>query len=122
MAVAYARLKKTLGITSGDIYVYDVVQQLAIVETPVLDALAIDTIEMGRGFMRGNDGWKDWILPDGTPCKIPEYIQVEKRGDDWVLLADDGRALGVQRKGCLYFEQCHFPMADRDFENDPFDG
>ena len=35
-AMAYARLKDELGITSGDIYVYDVVQQLAIVEEEVL--------------------------------------------------------------------------------------
>ena len=49
MAIAYARLKEHLGITSGDIYVYDVIQQLAIVEPPVLDEFGIDTVEMGRG-------------------------------------------------------------------------
>ena len=49
MAIAYAKLKQALGITSGDIYVYDIVQQLAIVEQEVLDALGVDVIEMGRG-------------------------------------------------------------------------
>ena len=44
-AIAYARLKKVLGIQSGDIYVYDMVQQLAIVEPPVLDRFGIDAIE-----------------------------------------------------------------------------
>ena len=34
-ATAYARLKKALGITAGDIFVYDMIQQLAIVEQPV---------------------------------------------------------------------------------------
>ena len=38
-AIAYARLKQALGIDSGDIYVYDMIQQLAIVEPEVLDAL-----------------------------------------------------------------------------------
>ncbi|MCX6866631.1 MAG: methyltransferase, partial [Verrucomicrobia bacterium] len=47
-AIAYARLKKHLGIHSGDIYVYDMVQQLAIVETPVLDAVGADVVELGR--------------------------------------------------------------------------
>ena len=36
-AIAYAKLKKALGIDSGDIYVYDTIQQLAIVEDEVLD-------------------------------------------------------------------------------------
>jgi uroporphyrinogen decarboxylase len=121
MAVAYARLKKALGIATGDIYVYDMVQQLAIVEPPVLDALGIDTVEMGRGFLQDPADWKEWVLPDGTPCKIPKYIQVEKREDTWVLLAEDGRELGIQKPGCLYFEQTHFPMVDRDFENDSFE-
>ena len=50
-AVAYAALKQALGITSGDIYVYDMVQQLAIVEEPVLEAFNVDVVEMGRGFL-----------------------------------------------------------------------
>jgi hypothetical protein len=34
-AIAYRRLKEHLGIESGDIYVYDVVQQLAVIEPEV---------------------------------------------------------------------------------------
>ena len=43
MAIAYARLKEDLGIASGGVYVYDVIQQLAVVEPAVLDELGIDT-------------------------------------------------------------------------------
>lgn len=120
MAIAYAKLKKALGVTSGGIYVYDMVQQLAIIEPPVLDALGVDVIELGRGFMLDEKDWKDWALPDGTPCRIPAYINVEKRGDDWFLFSDDGVALGIQKKGCLYFEQIHFPLIGREMENDDF--
>ena len=74
-ASLYPSLKKALGISSGDTYVYDIVQQLAIVEEPVLDALGVDTIELGRGFLLEDSSWKDWTLPDGTPCKIPGYHQ-----------------------------------------------
>ena len=49
-AIAYARLKKKLEINTGDIFVYDMLQQLAIIEQPVLDRFGVDTIEMGRGF------------------------------------------------------------------------
>ena len=57
-AILYAKLKKALGITSGDIYVYDMIQQLAIVEPLVLDAVGADVVEMGRGFMLDDKEWK----------------------------------------------------------------
>lgn len=63
-AIAYARLKAELGIKSGDIYVYDMLQQLAIVEEPVLDRFGVDTIEMGRGFCLDDADWQDWVLPE----------------------------------------------------------
>ncbi len=119
-AIAYDRLKKAMGISTGDIYVYDMIQQLAIVEQPVLDLFQVDTIELGRAYMRDASDWKDWELPDGTPCKIPAMIHVEKKEDDWYLLSESGLPYGVQKKGCLYFEQTLYPMEHRDFENDAF--
>jgi len=112
-AIAYAKLKKAMGITSGDIYVYDMVQQLAIIEPEVLDAVGSDVVELGRGFMLGDSDWKDWVLPDGTPCKIPSYINIEKRGSDSYLLSDDGVDLAIQKDDCLYFEQIHWPWFER---------
>lgn len=120
-AIAYAKLKKALGITDGDIYVYDMLQQLAIVETEVLDALAVDTVELGRAFMTEKMDWQDWVLPDGTPCKIPAYINAEKRADDWYLVSDAGRDLAIQKKGCFYFEQIYWPWQDRNPEKQDFD-
>jgi uroporphyrinogen decarboxylase len=111
MAIAYRKLKKHLGIESGDIYVYDFVQQLAIVEPPVLDRFGVDTIELGRGFARSESDWRDWVLPDGSPCKIPAFIKPVKVGSDWHIRHEDGTLIAVQREGCLYFEQTHFPLA-----------
>ena len=119
-AIAYAKLKRALGITKGDVYVYDMVQQLAIIEPEVLDALGVDVIEMGRGFMLEDKDWKPWVLPDGTECKIPAFINVEMRGRDSFLLSDDGVDLGVQKHGCPYFEQIHWPWADRNIEEQDF--
>ena len=111
-AIAYAKLKKALGISSGDIYVYDMLQQLAVVEPEVLDAVGADVVELGRGFMLGDTDWKDWTLPDGTPCKIPRFIRIEKRGNDSYLLSGDGVDLAIQKEGCLYFEQIHWPWLE----------
>ena len=119
-ATTYAKLKRALGISSGDIYVYDMVQQLAIVEPEVLDAVGADVVELGRAFMLDDADWREWSLPDGTACKIPGFINVQKRGEDSYLLSDDGVELAVQKQGCLYFEQVHWPWADRDPDEQDF--
>jgi uroporphyrinogen decarboxylase len=119
-AIAYAKLKKELNIDSGDIYVYDMIQQLAIIEPPVLEVLGVDAIELGRGFLLQAEDWKDWVLPDGTPCKIPFYVEIFKEGEDWFLLDEKGNRSAVQKKGCLYFEQLFYPLAERGIENDDF--
>jgi uroporphyrinogen decarboxylase len=119
-AMAYARLKKALGITTGDVYVYDMMQQLAIIEDPVLDALEVDTIELGRAFYLQQNDWKEWALPDGTPCQIPAAANIEKRSEDWYLLAPDGTPVGVQKPGCDFFEQIYYPLQESDFEHSDF--
>jgi len=114
MAIAYNKLKQYLGIETGDIYVYDFVQQLAIVEPEVLDRFGVDTIELGRGFALRPEAWRDWELPDGTPCKIPAFICPVKVDDDWHVYHEDGTLIAIQKEGCLYFEQTCFPLADSD--------
>jgi len=114
MAIAYNKLKQHLGIETGDIYVYDFVQQLAIIEPEVLDCFGVDTVELGRGFALKPEDWHDWVLPDGTLCKIPAFIHPVKVGNDWHVYHDDGTLLTIQREGCLYFEQMHFPLAGSD--------
>jgi len=119
-AIAYAKLRKDLGLAVRPIRVYDMVQQLAIVDEDVLDLFGVDTIEMGRGFLTEDKDWKPWVLPDGTKCEIPYYINVEKHGESWLLLNDDGMELGIQKKGMLYFEQTHFPLMERGIADDDF--
>lgn len=119
-AIAYPKLREHLGLSPKPVRVYDVIQQLAIVDEDVLELFGVDTIELGRGFLLEENDWKDWELPDGTACKIPYYVNIEKRAGDWYLLADDGRELGIQKKGCLYFEQTLFPLMERDIESDDF--
>ncbi len=120
-AIAYHRLRKHLGLKEKPIRVYDMVQQLAIVDEDVLDLFGVDCIEMGRGFLLEDSDWKPWILPDGTPCEIPHYIHVEQKGEHWVLLDQEGTEVGILKKGSLYFEQSHFPLMERGIENDDFE-
>ncbi len=118
MAIAYGKLKQHLGIETGDIYVYDFVQQLAIIESEVLDRFGVDTIELGRGFALQPEDWHDWVLPDGQPCKIPAFIHPVRVGNDWHIYHEDENGdsilIAIQKEGCLYFEQTCFPLAESD--------
>ena len=119
-AIAYARLRRHLGLEEKPIRVYDMVQQLAIVDDDVLELFGVDVVEMGRGFLAEDSQWKDWVLPDGTPCRVPYYINLEKQGEDWVLLTDADLELGRQKKGVLYFEQTTWPLMERGIADDDF--
>ena len=120
-AIAYQHLRKHLGLPEKPIRVYDMVQQLAIVDEDVLDLFGVDCIEMGRGFLLEDSDWKPWVLPDGTPCEIPGYIQLEPQGEHWLLMDAEGNDVGILKKGSLYFEQTRFPLMERGIENDHFE-
>ena len=113
MVQAYKRLRKLLGLPPGELYIYDFIQQLALVEDDVLDIVGGDTVELGHDFNKKADYWKDWELPDGTPCKIPSFIEVEKTSDGNVVRGDEEQVICIQKKDCLYYEQICFPL----FEN-----
>lgn len=117
---AYRRLREYLGLPQSPLYIYDVIQQLAIVEDDVLDLLGIDVFQLGCEYSRRPDYWQDWELHDGTRCKIPKHIPIHiNPNGDYEIYSPKGTLLGVQKKGCLYFEQCYFPFADS--ERDRFD-
>jgi len=112
MALAYRRLREHLGLPRRPVRVYDVVQQLAIVDEDVLERFDVDTVELGRGFCREESWWKPWRLPDGSDCLIPAWFDVRPRGGDGYLHGPGGRPIAVQKAGCLYFEQIHWPYVE----------
>ncbi len=113
-AIAYAKLRDHLGLEKRPIRVYDVVQQLAIVDEDVLDRFGVDAVEMGRGFAQEDAHWADWELPDGTPCQVPVWAVPEREEGRWVLRSERGNVIGHMPDGALYFEQTYFPFMDSD--------
>ncbi len=111
-AIAYAKLRDCLGLAKKPIRVYDVVQQLAVVDQDVLDLFGVDTIELGRGFAVRGEDWIDWVLPDGTPCQVPAWIRPERQPNGWVIRSRSGRVIARMPDGALYFEQAYYPFAD----------
>ncbi|MBI5087282.1 MAG: methyltransferase, partial [Acidobacteria bacterium] len=111
-AVAYPKLRAALGLPPRPVYVYDPVQQLAIVDEDVLDRFGVDTIELGRGFCLDDKWWKEWTLPDGSPCLMPAWALPEKAGREWVLRAPSGRVMARMPEGSLHFDQVYWPFLD----------
>ncbi|MFH1071086.1 MAG: uroporphyrinogen decarboxylase family protein, partial [Candidatus Glassbacteria bacterium] len=111
-AIAYSRLRRHLGLPELPLRVYDPVQQLAVVDQDVLDLFGVDTCELGRGFALEDQAWTDWTLPDGMPCRMPVWAAPEREDGGWAIRSESGRVIGRMPEGALYFEQCHYPLAD----------
>jgi len=113
-AIAYPKLREYLGLPPRPVRVYDVIQQLAIVDEDVLDRFAADTIELGRGFALDDESWMPWTLPDGTACFVPAWTPLEREEGRWVIRSQSGRILAHMPDGALYFEQTFFPFLEGD--------
>jgi uroporphyrinogen decarboxylase len=120
MAKPYIRLRELLGLPRKPLYVYDFIQQLVHVDDDVLDAVGADVVEIGHNYFKKNDYWVDSFLPDGTPCKLPGFVDVEKTDVGNIVRGDDNQIICIQKKEHLFYEQTCFPYFnndDADFKN-----
>ena len=92
--------------------VYDIQQQLAIVDEDVLERFDVDTIELGRAFALDDADWADWTLPNGSPCQVPVWTLPERADRGWVIRSQTGRIIARMPDGGLYFESAYFPWAE----------
>lgn len=107
MAIAYNKLKQRLGITSGDLYVFDTGQQLAYVEEPVRQALGCDVVILDSGLLAG---WRGYTLPDGTPAKISADFITEPDGEGGEYAVDpDGARYAHRPAASFYFDDVARP-------------
>ncbi|MCP4399546.1 MAG: methyltransferase, partial [bacterium] len=109
----YRKLRRYLGLPERALKVYDMVQQLVIIDEDVLEQFDVDTIELGREFNLKDEDWKPWRLTDGSECLIPAYVDVRRDGENWVLYGGSPtRAVGVQKPGMHFFDQIYWPYFD----------
>lgn len=52
---AYKRLRKYLGLEPSLLYMYDVIQQLAVVEDDMLDLFGVDVVQLGYDYYKLKD-------------------------------------------------------------------
>jgi uroporphyrinogen decarboxylase len=113
MAIAYDRLNKHLGITDGEIRVFDMGQQLAEVELEILSRFGVDVISLGNSLGDAPELWKPWKLPNGVACKIPAGVDLrpDEENGGWLIWENE---LPMHRMvpGSLYFSEAIHPLAD----------
>ncbi len=112
MALAYVKLRDYLGLPRKPVKVYDVIQQLAVIDDDVYERFPTDVVDAARLFYLDDKGWKEWVLPDGTPCLIPEAADVRQEGGNWHLYNKFGKPCAVMRKGMIYFDQIYWPYEE----------
>jgi hypothetical protein len=110
-AIAYRKLKETLGVQGGEVRVIDPFQMLADVEEPVRARLGVDTIGISLpnnifGFR--NRDWKPWTLFDGSPVSVPGGFTCSCADNGDILLHPQGdrsaAPSGRMAKGGYYFD------------------
>lgn len=114
---AYRNLREYLGLPKSELFVYDVVQQLAVIEDDVYDILGTDVLQLGYDLYKSPEFWKEWKLHDGTEIKIPKHINIQQDlHGNYFIKTPKGKQACIQKKECLYFEQTEFPYYDSDEE------
>lgn len=109
MALPYARLKEHLGIFEGDIYVFDIMQQLALVEEPILCRFGCDVVILDEGAL---GPWQEYTLPDGTPAKISADFKGEPDGEGGLYWVRDGIRISHMPASSFYFDSIYHPLAE----------
>lgn len=99
-------------LPAGETKIYDVVQQLALPDSLVLDAFRIDAIDVGRAYNTSTDAWKPFMLADGSPALIPKWFDPIKLADGSYETRTRGHVISAMPVGATFFDQTYFPYVD----------
>jgi uroporphyrinogen-III decarboxylase len=107
-ALAYGRLRRTLGIDAAAPFkAFDVYQMLAEIEQSVAERFGSDTVALNRpavAFGIRNEAWKPWTLSDDTDVLVPGGFNPVRDGDDLVLKRGDD-IIARMPAGGFYFDR-----------------
>ena len=112
-AIAYERLRRHLGISSGSTRIYDVVQQLAQPEEEILKRFKVDVVDLGRTFNTRDEDWYPVQLFDGSSAQYPNWFHPTPTPEGgFKAYAPDGTEIATQLKGMNFYDQSIFPWED----------
>jgi uroporphyrinogen decarboxylase len=106
--IAYNNLKKYLNIESRT-RIYDVIQQLAMVDMSIIEMFGVDALDINRVSI-DNTGWYDVTLPDGSKAEFPEWFHPVKAEDgSWYTSDKEGTIISKMSSGATFFDQMLYP-------------
>ncbi|MDO4272543.1 MAG: uroporphyrinogen decarboxylase family protein [Eubacteriales bacterium] len=111
--MAYANLKKYLGITEGHTRIYDVVQQVALPEKKILDIVGADVLDIAQAYNTRDTDWYDVVLADGNTGQWPSWFKPQKMEDGSYHVYDkEGTLIAKMPKKGMCFDQTYFPYKE----------
>ena len=114
-AIAYNNLNKYLFGINNRVLVYDVYQQLAVVESRIRERLGGDVVELksiGGGGGTSISTWKQFeIFHDGGDYYLPGDFEPEVLVDGSLAIVKDGRIIASMPKDGYYFDNKYFPLS-----------
>ena len=106
--IAYNNLKKYLNI-EGRTRIYDVIQQLALVDMGIIDLFGVDALDINRVSIE-NTEWYDVTLSDSSKAGFPSWFRPVKAKDgSWYTSDNEGNIISKMPAGATFFNQMHYP-------------
>lgn len=132
MGIAYNQLKKHLRINRGETRIFDIAQQVAEIDSEMLQIFGVDCVDVGRTLPPAGPSdleWEPWTLPDGSPAEVPAAFNAlsaqiafpaSNKAGGKVALVSDGHGgwvlkekelvRAIMPKGSLYFDDAYHPL------------
>ncbi|TYB94763.1 MAG: methyltransferase [Kosmotoga sp.] len=114
-AIAYKNLKNFLKCRNKTVKIYDVFQQLALVEDNIRKRIHGDVVELKRldgGFGTKINSWKKFqMFPDNGDYYVPGDFNPEEQGDGSLVVKNNNRVVASMPKGGYYFDGRYFPLS-----------
>ncbi|MFO7882532.1 MAG: uroporphyrinogen decarboxylase family protein [Kosmotogaceae bacterium] len=114
-AIAYKNLKEFLKYQNKAVKIYDVFQQLALVENDIRERVHGDVVELKRldgGFGTKINRWKRFqMFPDGGEYYVPENFSPEVESDGSLVVKVNNKIVASMPSGGYYFDSRYFPLS-----------
>lgn len=110
---AYAKLQEYLHIDTGELpKLYELFLMMADPTMNMIDRMGGDIVQLKRYAPNWDivlENWKEWKLPDGTPCLVPGAFNPVVTEEGLAVHDSQGRAIAAMPSKSHFFEQTVYP-------------
>jgi len=115
-AIAYNKLKRYLNCEDKSVKIFDLGQQLAVVDDEIRERVTSDVVELKRldgGFGTRINSWKQIdLFLDGGEYYVPTDFNPKILADGSFAIEIEGKIVALMPKGGHYFDSRYAPLAN----------